>query len=168
MKRISDQEIKESILDNNPVSSNFLSQQILNDYLLEILSEAGKKDKIFSDTWSLMKALKNLTNIMRPLGRLWAHLDHLKKDNEGVTDLNMLLELVEQCVILVAQFHHRSLYFRRQRVLTALFKARLRVKSLLKEGAHCFKKEQKVLFGERFQKKVNETIKSKKRKQKSS
>ena len=42
---------------------------------------------------------------MGPLGRLCAHLDHLKKDNEGVIDLNMLLELAEQCVIPVGQCH---------------------------------------------------------------
>ena len=50
-----------------------------------------------------------------------------------------------------------------QRVLTALFKDRSKVNSLLKEGAHCFQKEQKILFGETFQKKVYETIKSKKK-----
>ena len=98
---------------------------------------------------------------MEPLIHLWAHLNHLKKDNWSVIDLNELLELVEQCVILVGQFHIRGSYFSRQRVLTALFKARYKVKLLLKEGAHCFEKEQKVLFGERFQKKVSETIKSK-------
>ena len=110
-----------------------------------------------------MKAQQNLANIMGPLARLWAHLDYLKKDNECVIDLNMLLDLVEQCVILVGQCHSRGSYFRRQRALTALFKDRRKVKSLLKEGAHCFEREQKVLFGERFQKKVNETIKSKKK-----
>ena len=52
-----------------------------------------------------MKAQENLSNIMGPLGRLWAHLDHLKEDNEGAIDLNMLLELVEQCLILVEQCH---------------------------------------------------------------
>ena len=160
LKHISDQEIKESILENNP--SNFFSWQKLDDHLLEILSEAKRKDKIFSDR-SLTKAQENLTNIMGPLGCLWAYLDHLKKDNEGVIDLNILLELVEQCVILVGQCHSRGLYFSRKRVLTALFKDRRKVKSILKEGAHCFEKKQKVLFEERFQKKVNETIKSKKK-----
>ena len=67
---------------------------------MDILSEAVKKDKIFSDR-SVMKAQENLTNIMGPLGRLWEHLDYLKKDNESVIDLNMLLELVEPYVILV-------------------------------------------------------------------
>ena len=75
----------------------------------------------------------------------------------------MLLELVERCVILLGQCYSRESYFRKQRVLTALFKDRRKVTSLLKEGAHCFEKEQKVLFGEKFQKKVNETIKSKKK-----
>ena len=49
LKHIYDQEIKESILQNNPVPINFLSWQKLDDYLLEILSETGKKDEIFSD-----------------------------------------------------------------------------------------------------------------------
>ena len=66
-------------------------------------------------------------------------------------------------MILVGPCHSRALYFRKQKVLTALFKNRRKVNSLLKEGAHCFEKEKKVLFGERFQKKVNETIKSKKK-----
>ena len=56
------------MLDNNPAPSNFLSRQKLDDYMLEILSEAGKKDEIFSDR-SLMKAQENLTNIIGPLGR---------------------------------------------------------------------------------------------------
>ena len=67
LKHISDQEIKESIAENNPVSTNLIFRQKVVDYLVEILSEAGKKDEIFSDR-SLMKAQENLTNIMGPLG----------------------------------------------------------------------------------------------------
>ena len=63
LKHISNQEIKESILKNNPVPINFLSRQKLDDYLLEVLSETGKKDEIFSDR-SLMKPQENLTNVM--------------------------------------------------------------------------------------------------------
>ena len=102
LKQISDQEVKESILENNPVPRNFLFRQKLDDYLLEILSVARKKNEIFSDR-SLMKGQENLANIMGPLGRLWVHLDHLKKDNEGVSDLIKLLELVKQYAILAGQ-----------------------------------------------------------------
>ena len=42
LKHISDQEIEESILENNRVPSNSLSWQKLDDYLLE---EARKKDE---------------------------------------------------------------------------------------------------------------------------
>ena len=49
LKHISSQEIKESILENTQVPSNFLSWQKLDDYLLEVLSEAGKLDEIFSN-----------------------------------------------------------------------------------------------------------------------
>ena len=149
LKHISDQEIEESILENNPVPSNFLSRQKLDDYLLEILSEVGEEDGIFPDRL-LMKAQDNLTNTIGPLDRLWAHLDHLERDNEGVIDLNKLLELVEQYLILVGQCHNRGSYFRRQRALTALLKHRRKVKSLLKERANCFEKEQ-VLLGGTFQ-----------------
>ena len=75
-----------------------------------------------------MRAQKNLTNITGLLGCPWRHRDHLKKDNAGVVDLNMLLELVDQCVILVGQCHRRGSYFRRQRVFTALFKDRRKLK----------------------------------------
>ena len=93
-----------------------------------------------------MKAKENLKNIIGPLDCLWAHLDHLKKVNEGVIDLNMLLGLVEQRVILAGQCQSRGSYFRRQRVLTVLFKNKRKVKSFLKEGAHCFEKEQESPF----------------------
>ena len=93
-----------------------------------------------------MKSQENLINIMGWLGHLQAHLDH-KKDDLGVINLNRLLELVKQCVILVGQCRTRGSYFKRQRVLAALFKDRTMVKSLLKEADHCFDKEQKVFFG---------------------
>ena len=112
LKHNSDQGIKDSILEMNPVPSKFFSQQKLDDYLLEILSESGIKDKNFSDR-SLIKAQENLTNIIEPLGHLWAHLDHLKMENEDVIDLNLLVELVKQCVIPVGQCHGRGLCFRR-------------------------------------------------------
>lgn len=162
LKHIPDQEIKDSILDENPAPSNFISKLKLDDYLQEILSEAGKKDEIFSDR-TLMKAQGNLINIMGPLGRLLEYLDHLKSDDKGVIDLDLLMKLVDQCVVLVGVCHSRASYYRRQRILVSLFKDRRKVKSILKEGAKCFQKEEKVLFGEKFQKKVNETIKSKKK-----
>lgn len=49
----------------------------------------------------------------------------------------------------------------RQRILTALLKDRCKVTSILKEGSNYLEKEDKVLFGEGFQKKVHETIKLK-------
>ena len=69
LKHISDQEIKDSILENNSVPSNFLFCQKLDYYLLEILPEAERKVEIFLDR-SLMKPQENLTNIMGRLGRL--------------------------------------------------------------------------------------------------
>ena len=45
LKHISDQEIEESILENNPVPSNFLSRQKLDDYLLEIYLRLGRRMK---------------------------------------------------------------------------------------------------------------------------
>ena len=113
------------VLENNPAPSNFLSRQNLYDYLLEILSETGKKDEIVSDR-SLIKAQENLINIMGPLCRIWAHLNHLKKANEGVIDLNMLLELVDQCVMFIGQCHSRGWCFRKQRVITAFLKTSIR------------------------------------------
>ena len=86
---------------------------------------------------------------MGSLGRLWARLDHLKKDNEGFIDLNKLLELVEQWVIFIEHCHSRGSYFRRQRVLGPLFKdSSCNVSSLLQKRVCCFEKKQKFLFGE--------------------
>ena len=61
LKHISDQEIKESALDNNPAPSNFCFRQKLDDYLLQILSESGKKNEVFSSR-ALMKAQENIKN----------------------------------------------------------------------------------------------------------
>ena len=45
LKHISDQEIKMSILENNPVPSNFRSRQKLDNYFLDILSGLGRRMK---------------------------------------------------------------------------------------------------------------------------
>ena len=89
-------------------------------------------------------------------------MDHLKRDNAGVIDLNKLLKISWAMCNTCRTMPQQRSYFRRQRVLTALFKDRRKVESLLMERVRCFEKEQKVLFGERFQKKVNVTIKLKK------
>lgn len=44
-KYVSDQGIKDSILEMNPAPSNLLSQQKLDDYLLKILSGSRIKGK---------------------------------------------------------------------------------------------------------------------------
>ena len=59
LKQISD--LKESALDNNPAPSNFCFRQKLDDYLLQILSESGKKNEVFSSR-ALMKAQENIKN----------------------------------------------------------------------------------------------------------
>ena len=58
-KHIPNKAFEGTILSLNPVPSNVLSKQKLNDYLLEILTEWRKKDDIFSDS-SLMKYQSNL------------------------------------------------------------------------------------------------------------
>ena len=70
LKQISD--LKESALDNNPAPSNFCFRQKLDDYLLQILSESGKKNEVFSSR-ALMKAQENIKNngtTSLPLGTL--------------------------------------------------------------------------------------------------
>ena len=105
LKQISDQKIKDNILENNLVPSKLMPSNLVpfstkTRWLLTANFIRGwEKDKIFSDR-SLMKGQEDLTNIMGPLGCLYANLDHLKKDNESAIDLNILLALVEQYVIL--------------------------------------------------------------------
>ena len=69
--------------------SNFLSRQKTR---WKVYQRLGRRIKSFQIG---QIGQKNLTNMMGLLDCLWAHLDHLEKDNEGVIDLNMLLELVE-------------------------------------------------------------------------
>ena len=70
---------------------------------------------------------------------------------------------MEQTIKPVRQCHNRGIYLRRQRILTALLKVRRKVKSILKDGSKYLEKEDKVLFGEGFQKKVNEKVITKKK-----
>ena len=91
--------------------------------MLEILSEAGKKDEVFSETYTREFDKHNGTTGL-------PHIDDLKKIIMVSLILNILLKLVEQCVILVGQCHSRGSYVRNQRVLIALFKYRRNVKSL--------------------------------------
>ena len=86
----------------NPVPSIFLSKTKLDDYLLEILTELGKKGDIFSDR-CLMNSESNLVSIMGSTSRVQDYLESPEKDSESVINIDLLNELVEQIVALVGQ-----------------------------------------------------------------
>ena len=93
MKHIPDKVLQKTILNHQPVPSNFIKKQKLDDYLLEILSEWGKKDEIFWEG-SLMKSQVNLIKVMRPLGRIWEYINKVKQDPEGVIDIDHVHSLI--------------------------------------------------------------------------
>ena len=76
---ISDKELEESILDDNPVPSNFMVPRALDVFFKEFLEEGGKHGVVQNDK-SLMKSQQHIINIMGPLGKLWNYIEEVKND----------------------------------------------------------------------------------------
>ena len=93
--------------ESNPL--NFLSKPKRDDHLLQILTNSGERDDIFSDR-SLIKSQSNLVKIMDSLGRVSDYLEPLKKNPEGVINIDLLNELMEQTIIIVGQYHNWGIY----------------------------------------------------------
>ena len=120
-KFVQDKNLKDSILNENPVSTNITKPRKLDEYYKELLEENRAKTELTLDG-TLEKIQSKKLNIMGPLSKLWFRFEEaLAQENITVQlDLNELIQCLEPSVMLVGQAFNLITYNGRLNVLSAL------------------------------------------------
>ena len=120
-KFVQDKNLKDSILNENPVSTNITKPRKLDEYYKELLEENRAKTELTLDG-TLEKIQSKKLNIMGPLSKLWFRFEEaLAQENIMVQlDLNELIQCLEPSVMLVGQAFNVITYNGRLNVLSAL------------------------------------------------
>ena len=103
--------LKDSILNENPVPTNITKPRRLDEYYKELLEEnRAKRDLTLDDT--LEKIQSKTLNIMGPLSKLWFRFEEAsaQENNMMRLDLNELIQYLEQSVMLVGQIFNVITY----------------------------------------------------------
>ena len=112
LKFVQDKNLKDSILNENPVPTNITKLRKLDEYYKELLEENRTKRELTLDG-TLEKY--NVLNIMGPLSKIWFRFEEvLAQENNMVhLDLNELIQYLKQSVMLVGQAFNMGTYNRR-------------------------------------------------------
>ena len=110
---VPEKDLKDSIMNENPVPLNIHKPHVLDDFLKELMEEQNKSFQVNID--KMLERLQHKTvNIMDPLSRVWLSLDNAmntKKRKVEITleDLNVP---VEQTIVLLGQAYNALTYQR--------------------------------------------------------
>ena len=131
----------ESILIENPISSNVDQPQTVDDSIVPLML----KNETTVDL-SLEKVQQKAVNVMAPLARVWKALEDVKNDPTLTLSLEEVANNMDKTVLLLGQVFQAATYHR-------LFNA-------LKEKADLLSGEHRMLFGDTFQQCITETVKT--------
>ena len=162
LKFVQDKNLKDSILNENPVPTNITKPRKLDDYYKELLEENRAKRELTLD--STMEKIQSKTlNTMGPLSKLWFRFEEaLAQENNMVQlDLDELIQYLEQSVMLVGQAFNVVTYNQRLNVLSAV-QDKQKAKNIIKDQAELLEKPSGDLFGRVFRDHLKETAKVKK------
>ena len=120
-KFVQDRNLKDSILNENPVPTNITKLRKLDEYYKELLEENSAKSELALDSTQEKIQSKTL-NIMWSLSKLFSRFDQVlaQENNMLQLDLNELTQYLEQSVMVVGQAFNVITYIRRLNVHSAV------------------------------------------------
>ena len=120
-KFVQDRNLKDSILNENPVPTNITKLRKLDEYYKELLEENSAKSELAIDSTQEKIQSKTL-NIMWSLSKLFSRFDQVlaQENNMLQLDLNELTQYLEQSVMVVGQAFNVITYIRRLNVHSAV------------------------------------------------
>ena len=156
---ISDKNLIETIMDENPVPSNIPAIPTLDDYLSAMLEEKRKYFEITRER-SLTRIQNKVRNILGPLSRVWEAITSFStSDNpDTVFDAAEVRSALDKTVVLVGQAQCAVSYQRRLSVLEGLTSVS-KAKSLLKKNTDILQMDNNNLFGDKFEENLEKSSK---------
>ena len=151
---ISDKDIKENILSENPVPSNLKKIPELDSYIKVLLQDNSKYAALKSEK-SFKAVHEKIHNVFGPLSRIWAVIDEERDRNPNDEPLQEMSSLFEQTILLLSQACNSVAYYRRENILSTLIDSNAKVKDIIKQQSKDLDKaSNEHLFGEDFEQKL--------------
>lgn len=128
---VSEKDIKDKVLSENPVPSNIKRVPELDLYIKILLQDNDKYATLKSE--KVLKGLHDKVNtVFGPLTRIWAVMDAEKDSHPNDEALSEMACLFEQTILLLSQTCNSLAYHRRENILSTLIDSNAKVKDILK------------------------------------
>ena len=147
--------VHDSILMENPIPSNVDQPQTVDDFIVPLMS----KNETAVDL-SIEMIQQKIVNVMGPLARVWKTLEDVKNDPIITLSLEEVATNLDKAVLLLGQAFHTETYHSRLNALSSVMKDHRKLKETLKEKADLLSGEHRMLFGDKFQHYITETVKT--------
>lgn len=150
---ISEKDIRDHVLNINPVPTNVKMVPVLDNYIKNLLTNNSKVNTLKNE--KVLKTIQeNFLAILGPLSRI---CDLMEKERDQYQDslINDVSELIEQTVLLLGQAFNSSSFHRRDKIFSTLIDSNPKVKDILKEQSKDMDSPLNTfLFGEIFEQKL--------------
>ena len=145
----------DSILMENPIPSNVDQPQTVDDFIVPLMS----KNKIAVDL-SLGKVQQKTVNAMGPLARVWKVLEDVKNDPIFTLSLEEVVTNMGKTALLSGQAFQAATYHLWFNAISSVKKDHRKPEETLNEKSDLLSGEHRMLFGDKFQHYITETVKT--------
>ena len=126
---VPEKDIREKILQNNPVPRNVKVCQRLDEYIKELLLENKKYSTLYHE--KILKVMQEkIVSVLAPITKLWSFMEEERElivpDDEAADDHQEIASLFEQTILLVGQVFNFN-------VQNTSIENNVKVKEILKE-----------------------------------
>ena len=156
---VSEKDIRERILQNNPVPRNVKVCQRLDEYIKELLLENKKSSTLYHEK-ILKRIQEKIVSVLAPLTKLWSFMEEERElvspDDEASDGHQEIARLFELTILLVDQVFNSVACQRRLNVLNTLIDNSVKEKEILKEPMlNLDAIDNDYLFGEKFEEQLS-------------
>ena len=133
---VQEKDVREKILQNNPVPQNVKVCQRLDEYIKELLLENKRSSTLYHE--KILKGIQEkIVSVLAPLTKLWSFTEEEREsiapDDETADGHQEIASLSEQTILLVSQVFNPVAYQRRLNVLNTLIENNVNAKEIFKK-----------------------------------
>ena len=160
---LSEKDLKENILKENPVPRNISPFKIIDHSLAKVV-EGGQETLADKDLETIQSRNRD---VLGPICRLWTIIEKAAtqenlEEKEDQVSLEDIIRLIEKSVMLLGQTNNKVAYFRPLNILNMSLNSKSDAKGILGTYAPLLSTNSTKLFGRQFQKQVLDNAKAQK------
>ena len=160
---LSEKDLKENILKENPVPRNINPVKILDHSLVKVM-EGRQEILVDKDLETVQSKIRDVLGL---ICRLWTIIEKAatqenSEEKENQVSLEDIIRLIEKNVMLLGQANDKVAYFGRLNILNVSLNSKSDAKVILNAYAPLLSTNNTELFGRQFRKQVLDNTKAQK------